>query len=342
MWQTITARPAIRIMLLIITLIVLAAALYFAKPVLAPAVFALVVGIVVSPLADRLERFGIGRVVVASSLLVLSTALLALLILSLDPLLSTLAASIPRIQHEIRGWLEMASGLLRGIESISSELEQTMGSSADEDEGSGLPTLMDALWLAPNFGAQMFIFAGTLFFFVLTRNELYEQTGRHAARFFRAERAVARYFAAVTIVNSGLGIATAAGLAVIGLPGAWIWGLAAAMLNFILYLGPLLILAGLTVAGLTQIGGAGAVLPPLLFLLLNLTEAQFVTPFFVGRQLHLNPLFVFWAIVFGLWIWGPVGAIVALPVLLWWGRILVTPPPPATPPPGGADPRGAS
>ncbi len=328
MWQTITARRAIRVMLLIITLIALAAAMYFAKPVLAPAVFALVVGIVVSPLADRLERIGIGRVVVASSLLLLSTALLALLILSLDPLLSTLANNIPRIQREVRGWLEMASGVLRGIESISSELEQTMGSS-EEDEGSGLPTLMDALWLAPNFGAQMFIFAGTLFFFVLTRNELYEQSGRHSVRFFRAERAVARYFAAVTIVNGGLGVATAAGLMVIGLPGALIWGMAAAMLNFILYLGPLLILVGLTIAGLTQIGGAGAVLPPLLFLLLNLTEAQFVTPYFVGRQLHLNPLFVFWAIVFGLWIWGPIGAIVALPVLLWCGRMLATPPKPA-------------
>ena len=315
-------------MLLIITLVTLAAALYFAKPILAPAVFALVVGIVVAPLADRLERIGVSRVVVASSLLILSTALLALLILSLDPLVSTLASNIPRIQQEIRGWLEMASGLLRGIESISSELEETMGSAAPDAEGSGLPTLMDALWLAPNFGAQMFIFAGTLFFFVLTRNELYEQFGQHAVRFFRAERAVARYFAAVTIVNGGLGVPTAAALAMIGLPGALIWGMAAAMLNFILYLGPLLILAGLTVAGLTQIGGAGAVLPPLLFLVLNLTEAQFVTPYFVGRQLQLDPLFVFWAIVFGLWIWGPLGAIVALPVLLWCGRMLMPPPEP--------------
>ncbi len=325
-------------MVLMITLILLGAALYFAKPVLAPAVFALVIGVVVSPLADRLERFRISRVAVAGSLLVLSTALLAILILSLDPLLTALASKIPQIKYEIRGWLEMLSGLLRGIESISSELEATMGGSADEEAGSSLPTLMDALWLAPNFGAQMFVFAGTLFFFVLTRNDLYRQAGSHAARFYRAERAVARYFAAVTIVNGGLGVLTAAGLAVIGLPGAWIWGLAAAALNFILYLGPLIMLAGLTVAGLTQIGGAGALLPPLLFLGLNLAEAQFVTPAFVGRQLHLNPLVVFWAIVLGLWIWGPVGAIVALPVLLWCGRMLV--PPPQTAGPGTPDTRG--
>ncbi|UWQ53421.1 AI-2E family transporter [Leisingera caerulea] len=328
MWQTVIAKRSVRIMLLIITLILLGGAMYFAKPVLAPGVFALVVGVVVAPLADRLERFGVSRVVVASSLLVLSTALLALLILSLDPLLTSLASQVPKIKYEIRGWLDMVSGLLRGIESISSEIEETIGAAdaETEEEGGSLPTLTDALWLAPNFGAQIFIFAGTLFFFVLTRNELYEQAGSYAARFFRAERAVARYFAAVTIVNGGLGLLTAAGLALIGLPGAWIWGLAAAILNFILYLGPLIMLAGLTVAGLTQIGGAGALLPPLVFLGLNLAEAQFVTPAFVGRQLDLNPLIVFWAIVFGLWIWGPVGAIVALPMLLWCGRMLVPPP----------------
>ncbi|WP_036797347.1 AI-2E family transporter [Leisingera caerulea] len=328
MWQTVIAKRSVRIMLLIITLILLGGAMYLAKPVLAPGVFALVVGVVVAPLADRLERFGVSRVVVASSLLVLSTALLALLILSLDPLLTSLASQVPKIKYEIRGWLDMVSGLLRGIESISSEIEETIGAAdaETEEEGGSLPTLTDALWLAPNFGAQIFIFAGTLFFFVLTRNELYEQAGSYAARFFQAERAVARYFAAVTIVNGGLGLLTAAGLALIGLPGAWIWGLAAAILNFILYLGPLIMLAGLTVAGLTQIGGAGALLPPLVFLGLNLAEAQFVTPAFVGRQLDLNPLIVFWAIVFGLWIWGPVGAIVALPMLLWCGRMLVPPP----------------
>ncbi|EDZ48238.1 AI-2E family transporter [Leisingera daeponensis] len=315
-------------MLLIITLIMLGGAMYFAKPVLAPGVFALVVGVVIAPLADRLERIGVSRVAVASSLLLLTTALLALLILSLDPLMTSLASQVPKIKYEIRGWLDMVSGLLRGIESISSEIEETIGAAeADtEEEGTGLPTLTDALWLAPNFGAQMFIFAGTLFFFVLTRNELYEKAGSYAARFFRAERAVARYFAAVTIVNGGLGLLTAAGLALIGLPGAWIWGLAAAILNFILYLGPLMMLAGLTVAGLTQIGGAGAVLPPLVFLAINIAEAQFVTPAFVGRQLDLNPLIVFWAIVLGLWIWGPVGAIVALPLVLWCGRMLVPPP----------------
>ncbi|MGR3760262.1 AI-2E family transporter [Roseobacteraceae bacterium NS-SX3] len=321
MLKTVLAECSIRVMLLILTVTAAATAIYLAKPILAPAVFASVVGIVVSPVADRLSRIGIGRVVVAGSVLILSILLLAVLLLSLNPLLSNLAKQLPRIKYEIRGWVDRLSGLLQGLESISSEIEETVGSEA-ENAAAELPSVLDALWLAPNFGAQAFIFAGTLFFFVLSRNELYENAGRYGARLFRAERAVARYFAAVTLINAMLGVATALGLTLIGVSGALLWGLAAAMLNFILYLGPLIMLAGLTVAGLTQLGGAMAALPPLMFLMLNITEAQFVTPAFVGRQMDLNPLLVFLSIAFGLWIWGPVGAIVALPAVLWCRRVL--------------------
>ena len=64
------------IMLLIVTTILIGTVLDVAQAVLAPALFALVVGIVVSPLADRLDRAGVPRIVVASSLLIAATALL--------------------------------------------------------------------------------------------------------------------------------------------------------------------------------------------------------------------------------------------------------------------------
>lgn len=332
---------AVRVMILVMFLIAVTTALYFAKPILAPVVFATVMGIVISPLADRLDRLGVARVAVAAGLLVLSTLLLALLVLSLDPLITALVAQLPVIKAEIREIVEMLSGVTRGIEAISSELEETVGQSGPQSaqgEEATLPTLIDALWLAPNFGAQLLIFVGTLFFFVLTRNDLYAAAGPFASRLFRAERAVARYFTAISMVNGGLGVTAAAGLAALGVPGAWAWGLAAAMLNFIPYLGPFVVMGGLAIVGITQFDGVQAVLPLGLFVLLNITESQFITPAFVGHQLHLNPLWVFLAIIFGLWIWGPVGAIVALPVLLWSGRMLTPPPLQGPPAPRPATP----
>lgn len=327
MLTSLLSTKSIRVMLLIMTLLASCTALYFAKPFLAPAVFALVIGVVVSPVADLFNRYGVPRVLVALALLASATLLLTALLFSIDPVISTLTNQLPRLKLEIRGWITGIADTLRGLENIGEEIEQTVsGENSDDDSNSAkLPTMMDALWLAPNFGGQVLIFVGTLFLFVLTRNDLYASADRLCERLFRAERAVARYFAAVTIVNIGLGVATAAALAVIGLSNAWLWGLGAALLNFIPYLGPLIIIFGLAIAGLMQIGGAAAILPPLTFLALNVTEGQFVTPLFVGRQLQLNPLVVFLSIIFGLWLWGPIGAIVALPVLLWCSRMLSNP-----------------
>lgn len=328
MLASLLSTQALRVMLLVLTMLACCAASYFAKSFLAPAVFALVIGIVVSPLADLLNRYGVPRVLVAGALLAFATLLLTVLVLSIDPLISTLSDQLPRLKVEIRGWITGIADTLRGLEDIGEEIEKTVSGeeSSDISGPANLPTMVDALWLAPNFGAQMLIFAGTLFLFVLTRNDLYASAARLCERLFKAERAVARYFAAVTIVNTGLGMATAAALAIIGLSDAWLWGLIAALLNFIPYLGPLIVIFGLAIAGLMQLGGAAAILPPLTFLVLNVTEGQFVTPLFVGRQLQLNPLVVFLAIIFGLWLWGPIGAIVALPVLLWCSKMLGAPP----------------
>lgn len=57
--------------------------------------------------------------------------------------------------------------------------------------------------------------------------------------------------------------------------------------------------------------------PAAAFVVLNFLESQFVTPAFVGRQMEVNPLVVFCALVFGMWLWGAVGGLVALPIAIW-------------------------
>ena len=45
-------------------------------------------------------------------------------------------------------------------------------------------------------------------------------------------------------------------------------------------------------------------------------EAQFVTPMVVGRTMTLNPFIVVLALIFWIWLWGPLGGFVAIPALL--------------------------
>ncbi|AHD02524.1 hypothetical protein METH_19490 [Leisingera methylohalidivorans DSM 14336] len=321
MLKTTLSGRGVRVMLMILTVISITAALQHAQQVLAPMSFALVLGIVVSPLADKLARFGVPRLAVALSLLLACTLFVATAILLIEPVVNALIEELPRIKSVISSLVDQASSLLRGIETISEEIENTVGADSVEPQAA-IPSVGNALWLAPSFLSQVFIFVGTLFFFTLTRDDLYRLTGAMYGRLKHADKAVARYFAAITVVNAGLGVMTAAVLMAAGVEYAVLWGLAASLLNYVLYLGPLLIMIGLAIAGALQFHGLYAVLPPILFLFINLTEANIVTPLMVGNRMAMNPLLVFLAIIFGLWLWGPIGAIVALPLLLWLGVML--------------------
>lgn len=315
---------ACRVMLLIMTVIAVIAALHFAEPILAPLVFALVLGIVVSPLSEKLAARGMPRALAATAMLFLTSAAVILLFVVMEPLVSLMVERLPRLQMAVESWIDALAGVLRGIENLSDQIEATVGAESN-DKPAEMPSVSDALWLAPNLGSQVFIFIGTFFFFLLTRNDIYEAMGPLTERLYRADALVSRYFTAVTIVNIGVGVATAGALMLLGVEYALLWGLAAGALNYILYLGPMIIIGGLLVAGLIQFWGAMAFLPPLAFLLINVTEAQFITPLVVGQHVKINPLVVFLAIIFGLWLWGPIGAIVALPVILWM-RLMLQPP----------------
>ncbi|WP_425071684.1 AI-2E family transporter [Sagittula sp. S175] len=303
--------------LVALSLVTVIGALKLAGDLVAPVVLGLVLGVVLAPIVTRLGRVGVPRSLSASVALLVAVVFLILLLSALGPVLSGLMEEIPKIQREVRDWLDEIVRLVRGAESLGREIEESLAEGSDEAVKAAVPTLIDALWMAPNFMAQAMIFSGTLFFFVMTGNDIYDALPARSSALRAADRAVSHYFITVTTINAVLGLAVFGVMTLIGLPNPMLWGGAAFLLNFVLYLGPIALLVALLIAGFTQFSGAMIMVPPLAYLALNLTEAQFVTPSLVGQRLRLNPLVVFLAILFGLWLWGPVGGIVSLPVLVW-------------------------
>lgn len=318
MAQPRPALPSAAVWLLaVIALILTIAALRYAQSLMAPVALGLVCAVVLGPIVTRLGRLGVPNALSATGALLIAGAALVLIVSALGPVVSKLMAQVPKIEREIQWWLKKVSLTLRG--GLGDDIEKSISEGGEEAVKQAVPGLIDALWIAPNFMAQVMIFAGTLFFFLLTRDEMYARAPQLAQNLRRADRAVSHYFTTVTAINAGLGFAVFAAMTLIGLPNPMLWGAAAFALNFILYLGPIVMIGALLVAGLTQFSGAQAFLPPLVFLGLNLMEAQFITPALVGQRLRINPLGVFLAILFGLWLWGPIGGIVALPALVWAG-----------------------
>jgi len=102
-----------------------------------------------------------------------------------------------------------------------------------------------------------------------------------------------------------------------GLPSPAALGALAFVLNYIPVIGPALVLVILAIAGILSAPTLGvALLAPVLFSGLVFLEGHFVTPSIIGRGLSLNALAVFFAFAFWTWLWGPMGAFLASPMLI--------------------------
>jgi predicted PurR-regulated permease PerM len=125
------------------------------------------------------------------------------------------------------------------------------------------------------------------------------------------------YLSVVAIINIAVGICGGVAAWVAGLPDPVAWAVLAFILNFIPYIGALIMEAGLFMVGLVTFPTlTHALLAPLLFLGLATLEGHFITPSIMGRKFTLNPLTVFLSLVFWTWLWGPVGAFLAVPLLV--------------------------
>lgn len=316
--------------ILIATLLTLAA-LDTAESILAPIVLGIVTGIVLSPLSDLWERLGLRPALGATLSLLLTVAVIGLIVMLMQPIAARLVEQAPKVLADMQDTIDRLSGMLRGFQNATEVVAEAIlteeGGDTADPGASGLPTVTDAIMVAPAIVAQATIFAGVLFFFLLTRHEVYGTLARivaqnvdsiqMVARLRRAERHVSRYFLTVSLINAVLGVGTAAALGLMGLPDSVLWGVTAALCNFIVYLGPVVLSIALLAAGVAAFDGAMAVAPAAAFVLLNFFESQFVTPAFVGRQMEVNPLVVFCALVFGMWLWGAIGGLVALPIAIW-------------------------
>ncbi|WP_075996915.1 AI-2E family transporter [Salaquimonas pukyongi] len=328
--------PAAKIAIIAVAGLAFVAALHFGRTLLLPVSMAVVIGLMFGPYADRLEKLGMRPA--ASAVMVVFTFLLLIAAVggAFAVPLSEWSRKLPVIWERIRETVGEWQGVVETAAAIGDQVsnlgEEEGGVTVKVDEGNPAKQIA---FLAPELMAQLVVFLASLYFFVSSRHGIRvlilrlcltrRLRWRMAHVFKDVEGLVSRYLVSITLINMTLGAVVASAMYLVGVPSPLLWGLLATVLNYAIYIGPAamaLILLGVGFATFTEPGWILA--PMVVYLCINLTEAQFVTPHVLGQQLTMNPFLVFLAVLFWLWVWGPAGGFVAVPFLIIMTAILGT------------------
>jgi predicted PurR-regulated permease PerM len=331
--RIVNLRHSRNLLVIIATLLALAA-VYFARDLLVPIVFAFFIAMAFRPAVRRLAKRGIVPWVSAGlfsgGLVLIVTAAASLFA---NPIMQSIAAA-PFLREQLliklRGMKEALGGLL----SVAREIQAAATSTAEivspqpAVSGSELAGIVSAVAGYPaNFlivvGAALvlatFLMAsGDLFFEKLIPALPALSDKKLALRIvYDIEHEVSSYLLTITAINIGVGISVGLLFYWLGMPAPELWALAAFVLNFIPYLGPILATGASALVAFVAFPTIGAaLLPPLAYILVTGLESQLVSPLLLSRRLQLNSVAILLALAFWAWAWGIPGIVVAVPILV--------------------------
>jgi predicted PurR-regulated permease PerM len=307
-----------------IFLLMLAAAVYLARPVLLPIVAAFVIGMTLAPVVKRLRQRGVAPWISATLFVLGLAGAAAIAVTLLSGPIIELIGKAPEMAETIKQKLYVLDWPLAALRDLQETLVPRASNTVTV-EASQITLVAPVVAAITPALAQFVIFGATLLLFLISQMEIRTQTAllfssREAKlRFLRIandiEYNLASYVAVVSAINSCVGFVVAIGAWLFGLPNPVMFGLMTTILNFLPYIGPAVMVTIIFAVSLVTFSTLGyALLPPLAFVALATIEGQIVTPTILGRSLTLNPLLVFIAIVFWAWLWGPMGAFLAVPL----------------------------
>ena len=336
--------------------VVVIGALYFAREVLVPIALALLLSFVLAPLVRVLRNWYVPRsVAVIISVLIAFAVILSLGGLMVSQV-NQLASDLPRYQSTLREKIQSLRGAAAGTGTLerASEVLQNLGKELDKPQLSDPPSIPLSADSAPpskpitvevkqpDPGALQTVVAliaplihplttsGIVLIFVIfilmqredLRNRIIRLVGAHdlqrtTAALDDAGQRLSRLFLTQVALNAGFGLIIGVGLWLIGVPSAPLWGILAAILRFVPYIGALIsAIFPLILAAAVGPDWSMAAWTAALFVVVEPLVGHVIEPHLAGQSTGLSPVAVVTSAAFWTWLWGPIGLVLATPLTM--------------------------
>ncbi|MEO7655022.1 MAG: AI-2E family transporter [Sphingomicrobium sp.] len=296
-----------------------------------PVTAALVIAIALVPMLQWFEGHGVPAKLSAGLCVIVFLAAMVFIIGSIVIPAIDWIAMVPQRIDKVRAALDPVLDLYKNLDGyvsrIAAQIEFSQGGNRAvriENPNSMMGLITTS---APHLMIQLFFALLVIFFFLAGWTTMRKQTIVSRGSFEGALTtarvieevvdATSTYIGTITIINLGLGALTAFILWFMGMDSPIMWGGIVAVANYIPYLGPIVSAGLLFIGGLMTYPDAWTALgPPAVFIVLHMIEANFFTPMVVGEKLEISPLAILVALSFWAWVWGTVGALLAIPLLI--------------------------
>jgi predicted PurR-regulated permease PerM len=301
---------------------------YLAQEILVPLALALLLSLLLSPVVTWLERaIRLPRVVGSLLTIAVAVAIVVFGAITLAQPAQQWVAHAPATMQTIEQRFRSLREPIRQAQEASKKIEELTQPVTAQTVVSMQPSMLSNMAMnAPHALGSIAAVLLLVYFFLSSGDGFLRRLVEVAptltdkkvvvsiARDVQGE--MSRYLVMVSLINFGLGVATAIAMALLGVPNPLLWGAVAAILNFAPYVGPACTGFALALVGFATFDTLGhALMVPGAFFLLACIEGQLITPTIIGRRLSLDPTVVFvWLLVWG-WLWGAVGILLAGPLL---------------------------
>lgn len=331
--------------------VVVIGTLYWAQSVFIPVALAVFLTFLLGPLVNRFHQLGLPRVPSVVVSVLLTAVVLGGIGWLVTDQIGSLLEELPRYRQTVKRKVETIKQVAKGPSQVREMLDEIgegepkTRTGAGTAQGSGLNPMLPppptavvvepqrAAWLSrlTTFLSPMLEYLGELalaiilvIFMLLKREELRNRIIRLAgqgkivaATKFVDEAAsrVSRFLLMQAIVNACFGVLFGLGLLAIGVKYALLWGFLGAMLRYLPYIGPYLAVTFPVSLSIAMSEGWGATLAVIgLFLVLELTIANFIEPKLYGQSMGVSEIAMLVSAAFWAFLWGPIGLVLSSPL----------------------------